>query len=91
MNHLPVKKGAHELELKLRNATQQNEINKEKIPLLRALKQTLNNNYISLVISLSQDDNGPRKAFTAADKFKLMLEKNPALKELKNKFGLDIE
>jgi hypothetical protein len=40
---------------------------------------------------MEADDVQSRRAYTASDKFKLMLEKNPALIKLKQQFGLDLE
>ncbi len=42
-------------------------------------------------IVIIQPEDEPQKAFTATDKFKLMIEKNPVLGEMKTKFGLDLD
>ncbi|KIO42659.1 hypothetical protein DMB45_14300 [Sanguibacteroides justesenii] len=62
--------------------------------ILSYLAERLNNGYITLNIELYKEtDDGKEKKrlFTAKDKFEHFMELNPAVGELKNLFGLEIE
>ena len=91
-NHQPKLKGEHNLILYVKNQTQVAEIQKERVTFLSAMKRRLRNAQLQLTVEVSVEaSDGKQKAYTAADKFKLMVEKNPLLGELKKQFGLDIE
>ncbi len=91
-NHKPVLVGEKKLLIKLRNKIQETELLKEKSAMSGYLKRSLKNARLTLEfeISLGEQD-GPKKAFTVVDKFKLMAEKNPDLIKFKQEFGLDLE
>lgn len=91
-NHKPALVGEKQLKILLRNKTQENELLKEKSVITGYLKRSLRNAHLSLEFEVSTSEiEGPKKAFTVADKFKLMVEKNPALMQFKKEFGLDLE
>ena len=91
-NHQPKLKGEHDLILFVKNQTQVVEIQKERVNFLNAMKRRLRNAQLQLIVEVSAEaSDGKQKAYTAADKFKLMVEKNPLLVELKKQFGLDLE
>lgn len=91
-NHTPTLVGEKQLKILLRNKTQENELLKEKSVITGFLKRSLKNAHLTLDFEIASSDNaGPKKAFTVADKFKLMAEKNPALMDFKKEFGLDLE
>ena len=55
-------------------------------------KKALQNANFELFIEIVMvEDDDTQKAYTSADKFKLMLEKNPALIKLKQQFSLDLD
>lgn len=91
-NHPPQIVQGKSLLVKVRNQTQQHELNKERSRILSFLKRSLRNAGIELNFEISQeeDKNAP-KAFTVADKYKVMSEKNPALALFKKQFNLDLE
>jgi len=92
MNHQPKLKGDHDMILFVKNQTQVAEIQKERGTFLSAMKRKLRNAQLQLTVEVSVEaSEGKQKAYTAADKYKLMVEKNPLLGELKKQFGLDIE
>ena len=92
MNHQPKLKGDHDLVLYVKNQTQVAEIQKERGTFLSAMKRKLRNALLQLTVEVSAEaSEGKQKAYTAVDKFKLMVEKNPVLGELKKQFGLDFE
>ncbi|MGM0376323.1 MAG: hypothetical protein ACQEQ0_06085 [Bacteroidota bacterium] len=75
----------------LRNETQRVELMKEKAPLFDHLKRELKNAGLKLEIEFIKEENGPQKAYTAADKYKVLAEKNPLLDKLKDVLRLDLE
>ncbi|WP_262327732.1 hypothetical protein [Carboxylicivirga litoralis] len=82
----------NKLLIKLRNKTQEHELGKERSTITSFLRRNLKNARIQLSFEISQDeDNGPKKAFTVADKYKVMSEKNPALALFRKEFNLDLE
>ncbi|MBN2167015.1 MAG: hypothetical protein JW717_12110 [Marinilabiliaceae bacterium] len=89
-NHIPVIMDETVVLLKLKNRMQADEIQKEKNSIFIYLKTQLKNANLSLEIEFLKEEEGTTKAFTSSDKFKLMMEKNPSLLELKNRFDLDL-
>ena len=90
-NQVPVLKNGTEVWLKLKNVTQEVEIQQEKSAIFSFLKSELRNSNLELKIEMEDIDAQSQRAFTASDKFKLMMEKNPALIKLKQQFGLDLD
>jgi len=90
-SHRPELRNNTEVYLKLKNVTQEKELNSEKTKLFGYLKRTLRNAYLSLETEIVSNENHVKKAFTAAERAKLMAEKNPALLLLTKKFDLDVE
>jgi hypothetical protein len=91
-NHPPKLIKERSLLVKLRNQTQQYELNKERSNILSYLRRSLRNAGIELNFEISQEeDKNANKAFTVADKYKVMSEKNPALALFRKQFNLDLE
>ncbi len=91
-NHKPNLVGERKLLIKLKNSFQEADLSKEKSAMLGYLKRSLKNARLELLFEVSPDEHdGPKRAYTVADKFKLMLEKNPDLMKFKQTFGLDLE
>lgn len=90
-NQLPILKDRTEVWLTLKNATQEAEIQKEKNEIFGFIKKEVRNSQLTLHVEMESDDTAPTRAFTASDKLKQMIEKNPALLTLKQKFGLDLD
>ncbi len=89
--HSPRLKGDHVVVFPLKNETQEVELMKEKAGLFNFLKRDLKNAQLQLEVEYIREDRGPQKAFTAADKYKVLAEKNPTLEKLRNMLNLDIE
>jgi hypothetical protein len=89
--HSPRLKGEHMVVFPLKNETQEVELLKEKRDLFDFLKRELRNAKLQLEIEYVREDNGASKAYTAADKYKVLAEKNPTLDKLRNMLNLDIE
>ncbi|TLX74408.1 hypothetical protein E9993_12930 [Labilibacter sediminis] len=90
-NHLPVLKDGYILHVSLKNKTQDNELVAEKTRIFAHLRSQLKNAKLNLETEIVHNEQHTKKAFTAAEKAKLMAEKNPILLKLTNKFDLDVE
>lgn len=89
--HSPRLKGSNMVVFPLKNETQEVELLKEKRNLFDFLKKELRNAKLQLEIEYIREENGSHRAYTAADKYKVLAEKNPALDKLRNMLNLDIE
>ena len=75
----------------LDNKVQEEVLIDEKTKLLGYLKTQLENDSISLTVDVTPLKEEEMKAYTAEDKFKKMVKKNPDLLNLKDKFDLEID
>jgi hypothetical protein len=89
-NHLP-RLNNTVLQLELKNSIQETEVMAQKHALFTYLKTELRNARLSLEVIIAKNDEPATKAYTAADKFKLMLENNPSLVKLSKHFDLDLD
>ncbi|WP_439184425.1 hypothetical protein [Carboxylicivirga taeanensis] len=91
-NHPPRVVQGTSLCISLLNKTQEHELNQQRSSIVAYLKRALRNAGIDITFEISQeeDKNAPR-AFTVADKYKVMAEKNPALALFRKQFNLDLE
>lgn len=56
------------------------------------LKKEVKNDFLELETAIKrEEEEGPRKAFTATEKLEAMMQKNPALALLRQQFNLDID
>ncbi|MCW3805931.1 hypothetical protein [Plebeiibacterium marinum] len=91
-NHVPELQEGKVLYIRLKNVTQQKELNEARTQLFGYLRRQLRNAHLMLETEVVLgDDGGVKKAFTAAERAKLMAEKNPSLMLLTKKFDLDVE
>ena len=91
-NHQPNILEGTTLLIKLRNKTQEHELVRERSNIISHLRRNLKNANIQLNFEVAiGEDSGPKKAFTVADKYKAMSEKNPVLALFKKEFNLDLE
>ncbi|PWE00222.1 hypothetical protein DDZ16_06360 [Marinilabilia rubra] len=89
--HAPRLKGSHVVIFPLRNETQEVELMKEKSSLFNRLKKELKNAKLQLEVEYIREERSQQKAFTSADKYKVLAEKNPSLNKLKDALNLDLE
>lgn len=75
--------------IELPNSTMKKEIEREQHDLMEFLKQKLNNHFITLKISINEE-NHKRYAFTPEEKYQKLRDKNPAIDLLKKEFDLDL-
>ena len=59
-----------------------------KLELVNFLRKQLGNDFIDVVAHVNEEKT-VKKAYTNSDKFQVMLDKQPILKELKDRLGLD--
>lgn len=72
----------------LLSPVQETMLNNIKSELTTCLREKLKNNMI-LVVGEVKETEDKKMMYTSRDKFEYLLEKNPALKELKERLGLD--
>ncbi|TVR38553.1 MAG: DNA polymerase III subunit gamma/tau [Cryomorphaceae bacterium] len=87
--HAPVMDENKHITLKIANAAQEIEMNREKGEMLEYLRKELRNFAIDLDFELSQN-NQPTKLMTTDKKFEAMVQKNPNLGKLAQNLNLDI-
>ena len=75
----------------MESAFQEGELIKNRGPLIEFLRKNLKNSTIQIEIIVQKNKNTVSvRTYTAADKLNAMMQKNPALQTLKEKFNLDI-
>jgi len=93
LNHqIPILENGVVVKLELRSQMQKDELMKEKNALFIFLKNKLQNHNLELQTSISKELlEETQEIFTANDKLRVMMEKNPALAKLKQHFNLDLD
>jgi DNA polymerase-3 subunit gamma/tau len=81
---------ANIITITINNETQREQLQNVKQDFLDELRKNLKNNTIGLEIAITRNEV-QAKAYKPADIFKSMIEKNPALLELKKRFDLEID
>ena len=79
----------HVLTICLPNDTMKKEIEREQYDLIEYLKLKLNNHFISLKITVSEEV-AKKFAFTPEEKYQKLREKNPTIDLLRKEFDLDL-
>jgi DNA polymerase III subunit gamma/tau len=73
------------------SAALERDMNEQKTFLLAFLRKELSNYSIGLTIELKPDDGTNSVPYTPSEKFQKLVEKNPALMDLKKAFDLEID
>lgn len=81
-------KNGTEIHIELSGDLELDRLNTLKPSLLGYLRTSLKNDNIDIFAEIKQEV-ATQKAYTNSDKFKVMMEKNPSLAELKDRLGLD--
>lgn len=87
----PEKKDEGVILIPLENHLQEQQISKIYNTALIHLKNSLQNDYISLKTELQKDQNSNNKLYTDEDKYKYMEQKNQNLRQLRQDFDLDFD
>lgn len=78
------------VEIQLKNSVEKKFLGEIEVELVHFLRNDLNNDYI-MVSSTFNQEKSIRTAYTNAEIFDEMVEKNPELIRLKNELGLDTD
>ena len=89
-NYMPLMVNDLTAEIQMPNPWQMAEMRKALPRLLRQLRATLHNDHLEIQL-VQAEFNQEQLAFTADEKYKLMVEQNPALAQLKEKLDLQID
>jgi DNA polymerase III subunit gamma/tau len=90
LNKKPLLKGASIIEFTINNKTLEEIINENKTSFLDFLRKELNNYSIQLELKMTTLED-KTNLYTATDRYKFLLEKNPQLEKLRQTFDLDLE
>ncbi|MDF9800303.1 DNA polymerase-3 subunit gamma/tau [Catalinimonas alkaloidigena] len=74
--------------LKMTNTLQMDVLNEVRVELIQYLRKQLHNSQINVTAELVKDEK-QRKLYTASEKLNYLMEKNPQVRVLKEKLGLD--
>jgi DNA polymerase-3 subunit gamma/tau len=86
----PVLLDGDRFEVTVHNPMQKEELVEHSLPLLKALREQLNNSRIQMLIRV-EGVAEKKRAFTDAEKYESLCEINPLLSRLKEEFDLTIE
>ncbi len=89
-NYMPLMVDDLTAEIQMPNPWQMTEMRKALPGLLRQLRATLHNDHLEIRL-VQAEYNQEQMAFTAEEKYKLMVEQNPVLSTLKEKLDLQID
>lgn len=91
-DHKPSVTESGSISLQLEHKVLESEINRNKTELIGYLKNALSNDFISIEISvLEQDHSETKRPYTDKEKFDQMAEKNPNLKTLRDQLDLGLD
>ncbi len=74
--------------LKMTNSLQMDVLNEVRVELIQYLRKELHNAQINVTATLVKDEK-QKKLYTASEKLNYLIEKNPQVRVLKEKLGLD--
>lgn len=78
------------IELTLTSVLQNDILDSFKTDLMEYLREKLNNDLITIRGMINEEESG-KKIYTNKEKFDYLAGKNPVLKELKSRLGLDTD
>lgn len=91
-NNPPVLIDKECIRVELTSSLQQDDLLRVKPQLMLFIKKEVKNDFLELETAIkTEEEEGPRKAFTATEKLEAMMQKNPALALLRQQFNLDID
>jgi DNA polymerase-3 subunit gamma/tau len=91
MNIRPPEIRDNELYFTIDHAGLEREMADVRFDILAFLRKRLSNTSLQLTVAIVKPTGEERKAYTPQEKFRRMAEKNPAINDLKEQLGLDIE
>lgn len=90
LSNVPELSDGNKLILKIGNSVQEEDVRQIKPELVNWLRKELRNSSIELVQVIEKMES-VRNMFSDSEKLKMMIEKNPELMELKQRFNLDFK
>ena len=88
LSNVPELTDGNKLLLRIGNSVQEEDIRLIKPELISWLRMALRNSGIELITKIGKIESG-RTMFSDSEKLQMMMQKNPDLNELKQKFNLD--
>ncbi len=88
--YTPTLKDEKTLHLAIINQSQKENLEKRKGEILSFLKKELRNSNIEMLITITKQAKKSTRPYSNTDKYKYLIEKNPVLAKLQQKFNLDI-
>jgi DNA polymerase-3 subunit gamma/tau len=79
-----------EIRIQLNSELESSIVDRFELDILTFLRKVLCNDFITLERVISEDKQ-EKKIYTSKDKFEYLVEQNPKLKEMKERFGLDFD
>ena len=73
------------------NRVQLDSFEELKTELMYYLRQNLSNPDLKITVEVKKQENDSKRLYTDQDKLNFLIEKNPIVKELKDKLGLDVD
>ena len=89
-NYMPLLKENFIAEIQMPNPWQMDQMRKALPSILTQLRQTLRNDLLEIQV-VQAEYNQEQMAFTSEEKYKLMLESNPVLGELRDRLDLRLD
>lgn len=87
----PFDRDGNTITLHLHNPIQETLLSTLRNDLTAFLRQQLKNTFITITGDLKEEDDTRKTLYTNREKFEFLIQKNPALKELKERMGLDTD
>lgn len=87
----PFELNGNQVVVNLLSPVQETMLDNIKIELASYLRERLRNSNIQVTGRVSTTPDDSKMMYTARDKFEYLAEKNPILKELKDRLGLDTD
>jgi DNA polymerase-3 subunit gamma/tau len=78
------------IHFQLPNAMMKEQLDRAKLPLLKFLREKLNNFKLDIVVDVNEEETKNKYAYTPEEKYLKLREKNNAIELLKKTFDLDI-
>ena len=89
--HKPMVVKYNVFQVEVAHALEYDQLIENKLDLLNYLRQVMKIPNLEMDVKISDKIEGTAIAYTAKDKYKVMLEINPSLDNLKQRFDMDIE
>tara|TARA_Y100001972_G_C7608883_1_gene305184 strand:- start:467 stop:814 length:348 start_codon:yes stop_codon:yes gene_type:complete len=90
LNRTVTKTGEHDVLIQLASSLEISILERQEQGIVQYFRKHLKNSLIQLQKAVSEQEKS-KKLYTSKEKYDYMVEQNPALKDLKERLGLDFE